>query len=185
MYAIIALFEEETHQQVIRIWNELADLRISHYAQEIENRQPHITLASYDKLEEISFIERMDMCYQATQRIPITLCTIGTFISSGALFWAPAPTKELLDFHERHHDLLSGFAAEGPSLYEPGCWVPHCTIANRLTADKLAEAVLYCTNKLPVQNAFLTKLALIRTEKANGKIVAAPIIQEWSLKERA
>ncbi|WML48684.1 hypothetical protein RCG23_00590 [Neobacillus sp. PS3-34] len=46
MFGVIALFDEQTEQIINDIWKELREKLISFYAEEVEDRRPHITLAS-------------------------------------------------------------------------------------------------------------------------------------------
>jgi 2'-5' RNA ligase len=103
MYGVIALFDERTEQMIKDIWRELSEKSISFYAEEVEDRSPHITLASYKDLNCIEYIKQLDVFYENKSEIDITFKTIGTFLNSGALFFSPIVTKELLEFHSQHH----------------------------------------------------------------------------------
>ncbi|SLL37536.1 Uncharacterised protein [Mycobacteroides abscessus subsp. abscessus] len=57
MYAVIALFDAVLEQRIKRIWEDLESNEISYYANEVEDRVPHITLASYKEVSVTDFIK--------------------------------------------------------------------------------------------------------------------------------
>jgi 2'-5' RNA ligase len=104
MYGVIALFDEKTEQIIKDIWKELSEKSISFYAEEVEDRRPHITIASYNNLNKSEFIRLMDKFYDDKTNVDITFSSIGSFLSSGTLFFLPTVTTELIEFHFNHHE---------------------------------------------------------------------------------
>jgi len=176
MYGVMALFDETTEKELHAVWNELCGSGISYYSKEAPNRRPHITIASYQNIEPESFIEDMNQVLQETSSIPITLGTLGTFLASQTVFLSPVPTKTLLDFHHNFHEKMKKYSDNPSSLYLPGNWIPHCTIANHLKEEKFHEAFQYCTNRIEKVDAVIREIALIKVEYKNKKCVDAPII---------
>ena len=89
MYGVIVLFDGETEQMIKEIWKELKEKSISNYAYEVEDRRPHITLASYNHIDIKTFMRQMDEFYEDKEAIDITFSTIGSFLNSGTLFFSP------------------------------------------------------------------------------------------------
>lgn len=161
MYAVIALFDEVTENVIEQVWKELYDRSISTYAYEVEDRRPHITLASYKNLDKTEYTPLMDEYYHDTECIEVTFSTIGSFLTSGALYYAPTVTQELMTLHYRHHTYFHRFNDHPDSLYLLDQWIPHCTIANRLTPEKLAEAFTYCSQRNGSIRGKINEIALI------------------------
>ncbi|NHM30826.1 2'-5' RNA ligase family protein [Neobacillus terrae] len=180
MYGFIAIFDGQTEQTIKDIWGELTEKNISHYSYEVENRRPHITLASYNNIKIIDFIDKMDEFYKYKPSIDVTFNTIGSFLKSGALFLSPAVTKELLEFHLNHHKSFERFNNYPNSLYLPDNWIPHCTIANRLASEKLSEAFNYCSNRTGILYGKIKEVALIDVSIKNK----APIIYSKVLTDK-
>lgn len=176
MYGVIALFDEAVEKEIHTVWDELCRNDISYYSKEVPDRRPHITIASYQNVEQESFIEDMNRVLQETSSIPITLSTLGTFLASKTVFLSPEPTKTLLDFHRNFHEKMKTYSDHSSSLYLPDNWIPHCTIANHLTEEKFHEAFRYCTNRIEKIHAVIREIALIKVEYKNEKCVNAPII---------
>lgn len=179
MYGVIALFDEQTEQLMKDIWKELKDKSISTYAYEVENRRPHITLASYSILNKTDYMKMMDEFYNEKPTINITFNVIGSFLNSGTLFFSPTVTKELFEFHANHHRNFQHFNDNPNSLYLPNRWIPHCTITNRLSSEKLLEAFNYCSQRNDMIHGKIKELAIIEVSSRNE----APIIYSKELTE--
>ncbi|MEK5520494.1 2'-5' RNA ligase family protein [Heyndrickxia sp. FSL W8-0423] len=162
MYGIIAHFDRETEEYIKTIWKELSELSISSYAEEVRNRRPHLTLASYNALDEEKFIRRFTDFYESEFELPVEMGSLGTFMNSGLLFLAPTPSIELLEFHDRYHRSFADFADLSDSLYLPNKWVPHCTLANRLSLGKLKEALVYCSQRMGKIQAKICEVSIIK-----------------------
>lgn len=78
-----------------------------------------------------------------TRPPPATLQMVhlGAFLGPpGVLFLGAAPSVELVDLHAETWAAVAGMG-EGWPRYEPGCWVPHCTLAMPLEPVGLGRAV--------------------------------------------
>ncbi|MRG86007.1 2'-5' RNA ligase family protein [Salinibacillus xinjiangensis] len=181
MYGLIAIFDERTEELIKNIWKELKEKSISTYAYEVEDRKPHITLASYNSLNKKEFIEQMDITYKNQTVIDIKFNIIGSFLNSGALFFSPTVTKDLIEIHSNHHKDFERFNDNPNSLYLPDNWIPHCTIANRLSEDKLNEVFNYCSTRYSTILGKIVNVALIDVSEKHK----APIIHSIELKHDA
>ncbi|GGH77161.1 2'-5' RNA ligase [Pullulanibacillus pueri] len=176
MYGFIALFDQETENKIKQVWKKLKEEEISFYAEEVEDRRPHVTLASYNELNVDSFIGDAQEVYKNKAKFKILFHSLGTFLNSGLLFLAPTMTASLLEFHCNHHRGLTKYNDNPDSLYLPNSWAPHCTLANRLSPEKLKDAFLYCTQNLRPLQGEINEVALIQTIYENQKCVKAPIV---------
>jgi len=181
MYGFIGLLDSKTEELIKEIWRDLRKQSISFYGEEIEDRKPHITIASYNQLEHDEFIHSMDQFYAATPAVKITFTTLGTFLNSGTLFLSPTMSAPLSNLHRNHHENFKKYNDNPDSLYLPGNWVPHCTLANRLSHEKLSEAFAYCTQKINTIHAQITEVALIETIFEDGRCVSAPEVYSKKL----
>lgn len=184
MYAVAALFDNETEKCIKNLWNSLRDKEISNYGQEVKDRRAHITIADYNNLDKNSFIELMEEVYKDKNEIEISLSILGTFIKSGTLFVSAAITTELQEFHKNYHDKFAEFNDDPNSFYLPGKWVPHCTIASRLNDENMLKAFDYCSKELKMIKGKITEIALLEFQEFNeaGVCINAPIIYSKKLK---
>lgn len=45
MYGVVAHFDSNTELYIKNVWKELSDKAISQYAEEVQDKRPHITIA--------------------------------------------------------------------------------------------------------------------------------------------
>ncbi|WP_456274566.1 2'-5' RNA ligase family protein [Bacillus sp. AK031] len=173
MYGVIGLFDEHTGNKIRTIWEELKEQSISFYAEEVVDRKPHITLASYKEMNEAEFSKKMAEIYKAQSCVDISFPSLGSFLNSGALYLAPLVTNELLDLHKRHHEQFACINHYAQTLYSPNQWIPHCTLANRLTQEKLSQAFIHCLKREQPIAGKITEVALIRVEGNKAPVISS------------
>jgi 2'-5' RNA ligase len=182
MFWVIALFDEETEALVKNIWEELREESISYYIDEVQDGRPHLTLASYKELDKENYIRQMETFYDNKQSFDITFNHIGSFLNYNTLFLSPTVTEELLDFHTHHHKHFGTYNTEANKLYEPGQWIPHSTLANKLEPDLLSKAFHYCVDRVGLTKGRIEEVGLIELVEQDGDTMEAPIIYSKKLK---
>ncbi|WP_211745637.1 2'-5' RNA ligase family protein [Paenibacillus sp. Marseille-Q4541] len=176
MYGVVIHFDVETEAYMKQLWVELSVGGISKYAEEVSERRPHITLASYNELHSKELIDTFEAVYRNIPKFEMKLSTLGMFVNTGTLFIAPTPTQELITFHNVHHHKFIMYEESSNPLYKPNNWIPHCTIANRLTQEKLLEAIHYCNTRIQELTVIIDEVSIIKPEYMNNKCVSAPVI---------
>jgi 2'-5' RNA ligase len=161
MYAILGLFDDKTNRMILDMWKEMREKRISFYGADLEENLPHITMASYTNLDRIQFKQRMDSYIEKQTPIEFSFQSIGTFLQTSTIYYAPKVTKHLLLEHEKFHTHFQAFH-DPESMYIPNRWIPHCTLANNLSEEKLAEAYTYAVQRHLPFNGQIEGLALIK-----------------------
>jgi 2'-5' RNA ligase len=169
-YAFVVYFDYETEKKYKNIWKDLSEKNITQYGVENKGKRPHITIADYDNLEKDRFIELLDKFYENKQKINISLNILGTFINTGTLFLAPTLSTELFDFHKNHHNYFRTFNDNKNSFYLPGKWIPHCTIASRLSEENMVLAFRYCKSSISDVCCKLSEIALIEVKLSDKGI---------------
>lgn len=159
-YAFVCYLDNDTENIFRSIWNDLSKSDITQYGVENKALRPHITIADYSDLDKNRFMKLLEQFYKDKKRIEISLNVLGTFINTGTLFLAPAMSYGLNDLHRNHHNAFGMFDTNENSLYLPGKWTPHCTIASRLDANKIIRAFEYCSRAISKKTAVLTEIAL-------------------------
>lgn len=108
---------------------------------------PHITLAVYDKLPQ-GFPDTLGPVFAQTKRLEIKFQALGHFQAPhGIVLWvAPGDSDRLASLHESVHALID------PNLcrlnYQPGRWVPHCSIATAVDAGAQEAALQYAAEAI-------------------------------------
>ena len=136
-HAVTLLFDAASSARLVDVWRLLSARGISDSMIRLGYR-PHLTLAVYDALDEV-----------VAQRVLGELCDgldawagrfigVDSFATPGAVLWArPAADRRLARLQAR---LVSAIADPCHRHYLPENWVPHCTLADDLTAATLASA---------------------------------------------
>lgn len=180
LYALVGFLDDKTEQYIEGLWDELSENNVSHYAKETQNMRPHITIADYDNLNKEEFIGLLNEYYESKSKVKVTFSVLGTFLKTGTLFLSPTMTKTLIDFHSAHHEYFHKYH-NIDSLYIPNRWIPHCTIANRLSHEKLIEAFDYCSNRIDMIDAKISEIALLEVKYEGNKSISAPVIYSKKL----
>jgi 2'-5' RNA ligase len=104
--------------------------------------RPHITLAVFDHADEQVMCNVVRELARQTTCLPVILSSLGMFPSKeSVLFLAPVVDEELLQVQRKVHARLDEFTQSPWKLYQPGRWVPHCTLALKLPEDGLHRAI--------------------------------------------
>lgn len=172
-YAVVGLLDEKTTQYFQTMWKDLNERHITDYGTSYRHRYPHLTFADYDQIDEAKFISLLDSSLQNQKQIELSLSILGTFIQSKTLFLAPAFSQKLYDLHACIHDNTGEFDVDPGSFYLKECWNPHCTIASRLNASEMSEAIHYCQLYLNPMKVRLVEIALIEITVNDSNIAVS------------
>lgn len=98
---------------------------------------PHVTLAVLEDADPAAIAGVFTRPPPAT----LQMVHVGAFLGPpGVVFLGVAPSVELVDLHASTWAAVAGMA-KGWARYEPGCWVPHCTLAMPLDPVEMGRAV--------------------------------------------
>ena len=160
-YAIALNLSQASAARVVRLWEDLAGASISSAMLDL-GAQPHVSLAVVDELDPARIRADLGRLAEATSSLSMDLASAGTFpTAAGVVFLAPVVTPELLEVHRGFHRLLSDRGVESVAYYRPGNWVPHCTVAIDVVADKVGAALEICVRSEAFGTVELDELSLI------------------------
>ena len=139
-HALEMYFDDQADAAVRELWRVLVDADLPSLATRTHRRhRPHVSLAVAESLADADLAPLWSVlkAHQPT----LHLYVLGTFPGSeGALFLGVQVTAELLAFHAEVHAALAGQPVEHWRYYQPGNWVPHCTLAEGLGQAEAAQA---------------------------------------------
>ncbi|WP_308440922.1 2'-5' RNA ligase family protein [Catellatospora chokoriensis] len=111
--------------------------------------RPHLSITSADVLDGPA-VEAALQGLAIAPPIKLTFDHIGQFL--GRVLWlGPVPTAELLTHHAAVHGRLAAAGIETGSFYQPGAWVPHCTLSMRVPLVRMTDAIRLCLDMLPLE----------------------------------
>ncbi|MEU1686605.1 2'-5' RNA ligase family protein [Micromonospora sp. NPDC005707] len=150
MVAALELYLDIDATRRIRVlWDALEAEGVQSMRSLLEQRhRPHVSLAVAPRLDPHRVAEALDgMVVAAPLRLEFQHA--GQFV--GRVLWlGPAPTPELLAHHGAVHERLARAGIGLVEHYQPGRWVPHCTLSMRVPNTLMAAAVRRCLEVLPV-----------------------------------
>lgn len=103
---------------------------------------PHLTLAVYETIGPEVLAAAVDAIGAAERAHTLGFDGVRWFEGPTTVLWAaPILSPELLRLHDAVHRAID--PARCHPHYRPGAWVPHCTVALAVPAEKRAEALAW------------------------------------------
>ncbi|MBM2617224.1 2'-5' RNA ligase family protein [Actinoplanes sp. LDG1-06] len=165
MVAALELYlDVDATRRVRTLWRALEDEGIPTLKSLLNDKhRPHVSLAAARSLEPSRIVEALDGL-TVGRGLTLSMDFVGQFV--GRVLWlGVTPTAELLAHHAAVHERLAAAGVETWDLYEPGRWVPHCTVSMRVPNPQMGPAVRRCLEILPLR-ATVTGAGL--ADHANG-----------------
>jgi 2'-5' RNA ligase len=101
---------------------------------------PHVTLAVYDSIPERQLTEALRSVFGLHPPLRLRFSKLAFFEAPDLVFWAaPEQSEPLQRAHSAIHELIDPRLCR--SHYQPGAWIPHCTLATQVTAGNRDEAI--------------------------------------------
>ncbi len=145
-YALGLLPDRSLERRIRQIWNELGEIGISSNLLD-DGGRPHMSLAVCEGLGG-DFERRFSSFAGAIAPVEVSLQAAGTFgLENGVVFLAPAASRRFMRVHSSLYASLAESMENRSKLYEPGAWVPHCTVAMGLAPDEICRAIGVCAGK--------------------------------------
>lgn len=150
MVAAIELgFDGDATGRIRRLWDALERAGVPSLREHTHRRhRPHLSLAVARRLDPEAVAEAVRGLLPP-DGLSITFSTVGQF--PGRVLWlGPVVRSDLLDLHSKVHDRLETAGVTVADVYQPGTWIPHCTISQQVPWTALSRAVGLCLDALPI-----------------------------------
>lgn len=140
---------------VRRAWQRLAEAGLPSLADHRHpTNRPHLTLAEADGLDGEG-LGTVALVVASALPIAVHAGALGLFAHRGVvLHLALTPSPELVALHERVLTLLAAEGCAPHSRSRPGAWLPHLTLATRLSREQLPAALDVVGDALPIGGTF-------------------------------
>lgn len=177
-YALVAYFNNEIEDKILKTWEALDELEITTYGTENPGRRPHITFADYDSLLLEGYFRNFELFFSNSEPIPVIMSVIGSFIGSKTVFIMDPANERLRSVHLEYHNEFRNYPVAMDSKYIPNVWIPHCTIASRLNGKALLDTYEFCDKSLGIVTGFINEYALLElTHDQSGKVISDCIVK--------
>lgn len=165
-FAVVLHFDEFSEKRVRQAWDSLDEHGVPSVGTTHEDDyRPHITLAIVNTADPEGLAMRLRGPLSGVAGLPVTMTALGFFLTKKSpAYLAVAPTRRLLELHEEVHRAIG--TADSWSYYQPGNWMPHCTLAMDVECQTtVADAVgpWALPIKAVVGSAFLSELPPLPT----------------------
>jgi 2'-5' RNA ligase len=125
-FAIEFYLDEVSSTRVRSIWDDMVHQGLG----QPMAGHPHITVAVWEDLDLPLTRDWLAGYASTLAPFPVGFASVGFFANNPAVaFLAPIVTRDLLDLQQRFSDEFMGGLGSSWLYYQPGRWVPHCTIA--------------------------------------------------------
>lgn len=160
-YAVEMYFDAQAERRVKHLWQTLMDEGVSSVLVDIGAR-PHISLTVLEDPSSDELRGQLECFERELAPIDLSLAAVGTFpTAEGVAFLVPSVAAELVHAHEVLHQRLSAIGASSNLYYQPGSWIPHCTVALDLMPVQLPLAMEICRNSSVFGRARLSEIGLV------------------------
>ena len=137
--AVSLWFDSDLETRVRELWRELAATGVESSLYNGKYR-PHITLGIWS----IASVEELEADLRAwvvdQRRFEVEFRSVGLFPEgNGLACLQPLVTAPLLALQREAHSLASRLGATASPYFEPGSWVPHCTMAWEVSRERILE----------------------------------------------
>ncbi|MGH3910232.1 MAG: 2'-5' RNA ligase family protein [Pseudonocardiaceae bacterium] len=159
MHALVAFLDDPADREIRALWRVLRDGGIPSGG---PGTTPHITFGAGASIPaRARAAVRAELALLALPGV--WLSTLATFPNTdNVLMLAAVVDTELLAVHSAVHDALAGKVRQSSVRYLPGSWVPHCTLAERITPAQLAGGLALLHPITPIR-ATLGSIAVLDT----------------------
>lgn len=162
MYLVSLYFDEKSSRKIQGLINKAAAKSGNNFMID-GNVPPHITIASFDTSEESRVIELLDEKIKNIESGMITFASIGIFKSS-VIYLAPVLNEYLHDLSISINDGISSLENISISkFYLPFQWIPHATIAKKLSGKQLLSAFQEIVKEFSMFNGIVIRIGLSKT----------------------
>ena len=162
MYLVSLYFDDKSAMKIQGFINKVAAKSGNNFMT-YNNVPPHITIASFQTDEEDKAIEILDKRIKDIDIGMITLASIGIFKSS-VIFLAPVLNEYLHNLSVSIYEgisLIENIAIS--KYYVPFNWIPHTTIAKKLTKEELILAFQELEKNFTIFSGLVTRIELSKT----------------------
>jgi hypothetical protein len=167
--AVCLLFDAHSDLAIRRLWRRLEDEGVPTLLSHTHGR--HVPHLSYAVVRSWDLGRVLDAVSLLPDEGPMTLHfdAIGMFRRSRT-WLVPSVTSDIARRQERVVEAVESTGAELHRHYQPGVWVPHCTVAPRTTLERLPAIAAAVFDVLPLV-ATTDRAALIDTTTGEQQAV--------------
>lgn len=175
MYLISVYFDEKTNKIIQRHINQVAEKSGNTFMID-GNVPPHITISAFETRQEDRIIEVLEEKMAELKQGTIQWASVGVFLPY-VIYLAPVLNEYLHSLSQIIYDSIK--EVEDISIrpfYRPFQWLPHTTIAKKLSKEEMTVAFQILQNSFGMFRGNVVKIGLAKTSPYRDII-------SWEIKE--
>ncbi len=140
-YGIGLVFDHQTEVHIREVWCKLAS---QGFATPLARPGclPHVSLILSETLRVDDLARDIEGLEYSPHRLEVRCSHVGVFTEPEiVLFYGMTPTDSLLRLHADVERIYRRWSSAINPHSHSGVWVPHCTLAGRVDASRLSEAI--------------------------------------------
>ena len=140
MYLISLYFDEKTNKIIESLMNSAAE-KCGNTDMTQKHVPPHITLSVFESREkEDALVRCLDCVFGQTQAVKVKWVSVAAFFPQ-VLYLVPVLSESLHEFSVKTFKALENCRdTRIQECYRPFGWIPHTTVARRLSPDQMRNA---------------------------------------------
>ena len=144
-HAVLLYFDDQTEKSILNLRHALVGQGIPSVLGKAGDR-PHVSLAGFSNADCDILIPLVQDYASNMEAFNVRLSTLGIFpTDENVLFLSPAPTLQLLKYHQEFHRRLAKTNLRSSPYYVPENWTPHCSVEMNLSNEQLSTAIEFCS----------------------------------------
>lgn len=175
MYLVSIYFDEKTNKKIQRYINQVAEKTGNHFMID-GNVPPHITVSAFETQDEKVAIDVLGRVVEKLQKGSLTWASVGQFFPY-VMFLQPVLNEYLHEMSCMIYDELCVLESVSVSShYQPFQWLPHATIAKKLSKEEMQVAFEVLQNGFGMFEGEVVKIGLAKPNPHRD-------IATWELKK--
>ncbi len=160
-YSIELYFDEGFESRVTELWKRLEAFDVPSIMQTIGSK-PHISLAVLDSVDEEDVSGILEIFASRLPPFEVDFPAYGLIPGpTHTVFLAPIVNAALIDVQKALYQQLQSFGFQPRTCYEPGHWLPHCTVSKELSPSDALKTVGICQDNFLTGSARAIELGFI------------------------
>lgn len=170
--AVCLLFDRRSERAVRALWDRLEEQGVPSLASHTHGRHlPHVSYAVLRRWNQAAVTDAL-AGIACDEPVELSFDGIGLF-RRGRTWLVAGVSADFVARQQRVVDAVTASGAELHKHYQPGVWLPHCSLAPRATLAQLPTVVAAVMDVLPLKGR-LDRAALVNS--ATGDVSPLPVL---------
>ena len=170
-YGIGLVFDPHAEAHIREVWGRLAS---QGYTTPLARPGglPHVSLILSETLQIDDLARDLEGLRHAPRRLEVRVSHLGMFTEPElVLFYGITPTAGLLRLHADVARMYRRWSTTITARTQPGAWVPHCTLATRVVAHRMSDAIATAATLPLPRVVHRVRLAMVQFDQAQVELL--------------